>query len=233
MDKYYGNVCELDIIFSFTKAYYILDELLLAGELQESSKKNVLRCISQQDALEDMEVGPFPFSAAYSASVLQACINRRVNGWLALTQRLFPSGRGRGHKDHVEKNGYAVFLSFSIFVFKTGDDLLDGAMHVAQPGDITGHVIINTRDPGVERGSPEAQGKRIYLSLAMFWHDTPSFFADKATVGDMDERDGIRIHTLSGSNEALRAYGQHTRSRSDSRHGQHGRAVCGRRRDGY
>ena len=57
MDKYYGNVCELDIIFSFTKAYYILDELLLAGELQESSKKNVLRCISQQDSLEDMEVG--------------------------------------------------------------------------------------------------------------------------------------------------------------------------------
>ena len=45
MDKYYGNVCELDIIFSFTKAYYILDELLLAGELQESSKKNVIRCI--------------------------------------------------------------------------------------------------------------------------------------------------------------------------------------------
>jgi hypothetical protein len=63
MDKYYGNVCELDIIFSFTKAYYILDELLLAGELQESSKKNVLRCISQQDALEDMEVGAFPLSA--------------------------------------------------------------------------------------------------------------------------------------------------------------------------
>ncbi|KKA28034.1 hypothetical protein TD95_005193 [Thielaviopsis punctulata] len=56
MDKYYGNVCELDIIFSFTKAYYILDEILLAGELQESSKKNILKCISQQDSLEDMEV---------------------------------------------------------------------------------------------------------------------------------------------------------------------------------
>ena len=59
MDKYYGNVCELDIIFSFTKAYYILDEILLAGELQESSKKNVLRCIGQQDSLEDMEVSFF------------------------------------------------------------------------------------------------------------------------------------------------------------------------------
>ena len=56
MDKYYGNVCELDIIFNFQKAYFILDEILLAGELQESSKKNVLRCISQQDSLEDMEV---------------------------------------------------------------------------------------------------------------------------------------------------------------------------------
>ncbi|RKF61539.1 AP-1 complex subunit sigma-1 [Erysiphe neolycopersici] len=47
MDKYYGNVCE---------AYFILDELLLAGELQESSKKNVLRVISAQDAIEDTEV---------------------------------------------------------------------------------------------------------------------------------------------------------------------------------
>lgn len=60
MDKYYGNVCELDIIFNFQKAYFILDELLIAGELQESSKKNVLRCISQEDALEDMEVSSTP-----------------------------------------------------------------------------------------------------------------------------------------------------------------------------
>lgn len=61
MDKYYGNVCELDIIFNFQKAYYILDELLLAGEMQESSKKNVLRSISQQDSLEDMEVRACPY----------------------------------------------------------------------------------------------------------------------------------------------------------------------------
>ncbi|KAJ8062391.1 hypothetical protein OCU04_008932 [Sclerotinia nivalis] len=55
MDKYYGNVCELDIIFNFQKAYFILDELLLAGEMQESSKKNVLRVISAQDSIEDTE----------------------------------------------------------------------------------------------------------------------------------------------------------------------------------
>lgn len=55
MDKYYGNVCELDIIFNFQKAYYILDELLIAGEIQESSKRDVLRRIGQQDALEAAE----------------------------------------------------------------------------------------------------------------------------------------------------------------------------------
>ncbi|WZZ70407.1 hypothetical protein YC2023_081777 [Brassica napus] len=39
LDRYFGSVCELDLIFNFHKAYYILDELLIAGELQESSKK--------------------------------------------------------------------------------------------------------------------------------------------------------------------------------------------------
>lgn len=70
MDKYYGNVCELDIIFSFTKAYYILDEILLAGELQESSKKNVLRCIGQQDSLEDMEVSIFRLVRFYPSGAM-------------------------------------------------------------------------------------------------------------------------------------------------------------------
>lgn len=31
LDGYFGNVCELDLIFNFHKAYYILDELLIAG----------------------------------------------------------------------------------------------------------------------------------------------------------------------------------------------------------
>lgn len=56
MDKYYGNVCELDIIFNFQKAYYILDELLIAGELHDSSKRDPIRRISQQDTLEQAEL---------------------------------------------------------------------------------------------------------------------------------------------------------------------------------
>jgi len=34
LDRYFGNVCELDLIFNFHKAYHILDELMMAGELQ-------------------------------------------------------------------------------------------------------------------------------------------------------------------------------------------------------
>ncbi|KAI4793607.1 hypothetical protein KUCAC02_032605 [Chaenocephalus aceratus] len=32
LDKYFGNVCELDLIFNFEKADYILDEFLMGGE---------------------------------------------------------------------------------------------------------------------------------------------------------------------------------------------------------
>ncbi|KAK1370170.1 hypothetical protein POM88_036262 [Heracleum sosnowskyi] len=51
LDLYFGSVCELDLIFNFHKAYYILDKILIAGELQESSKKTVERLIDVQDAL--------------------------------------------------------------------------------------------------------------------------------------------------------------------------------------
>ena len=39
LDKYFGSVCELDIIFNFEKAYFILDELLLGGEMQVRKNK--------------------------------------------------------------------------------------------------------------------------------------------------------------------------------------------------
>ncbi|CAB5191873.1 unnamed protein product [Rhizophagus irregularis] len=45
LDEFFGNVCELDIIYNFDKAYYALDELFMAGELQEPNKKAVIRHI--------------------------------------------------------------------------------------------------------------------------------------------------------------------------------------------
>lgn len=49
LDKYFGNVCELDLIFNFHKAYFILDELVLGGEMQEPSKKVVISVVESQD----------------------------------------------------------------------------------------------------------------------------------------------------------------------------------------
>ena len=70
LDRYFGNVrgvpglalaqqehnpslrpqvCELDIIFSFHKAYSLLDEVLLHGELQEANKREVLRAVTVAD----------------------------------------------------------------------------------------------------------------------------------------------------------------------------------------
>ena len=51
LDRYFGNVCELDLIFNFHKAYYILDEIFVGGELCESSKKEVLSVCAQMDEL--------------------------------------------------------------------------------------------------------------------------------------------------------------------------------------
>lgn len=53
MDKIYGNVCELDIIFNFELAYHILDELIIDGVLQESSTNEVIRRINYQDHMEE------------------------------------------------------------------------------------------------------------------------------------------------------------------------------------
>lgn len=55
MDKLFGNVCELDIIFGFAKAYYILDELILDGYVMETSKREIVKKVSQQDELENMD----------------------------------------------------------------------------------------------------------------------------------------------------------------------------------
>lgn len=46
LDSEFGSVCELDMIFQFERSYQILDEILLAGYLQESSKTEVSFLIS-------------------------------------------------------------------------------------------------------------------------------------------------------------------------------------------
>ncbi|KAK7895598.1 hypothetical protein WMY93_020923 [Mugilogobius chulae] len=53
LDKYFGNVCELDIIFNFEKAYFILDEFLMGGEILETSRMAVGGCLEEADTLQE------------------------------------------------------------------------------------------------------------------------------------------------------------------------------------
>lgn len=55
LDRYFGSVCELDIIFNFHKAYYLVDEIFMNGMLQETSKSRVLDACSIQDDMMDDE----------------------------------------------------------------------------------------------------------------------------------------------------------------------------------
>lgn len=48
------QVCELDIIFNFEKAYFILDEFLMGGEVQETSKLAVAVSMEESDTLQEV-----------------------------------------------------------------------------------------------------------------------------------------------------------------------------------
>jgi AP-2 complex subunit sigma-1 len=52
LDSYFSNVCELDIVFNFSTVYAILDEFMLAGEMEETSKKEILDRVKMLEKLE-------------------------------------------------------------------------------------------------------------------------------------------------------------------------------------
>eukprot|EP00741_Cyanophora_paradoxa_P014268 tig00020780_g13760.t1 len=53
LDQYFGNVCELDLVFNFHKVYVILDEFFLAGEIQDTSKAVILARMAEVDKIPD------------------------------------------------------------------------------------------------------------------------------------------------------------------------------------
>ena len=42
LDKYFENVCELDIMFNIEKAHFIIDEMIMSGFIVETNKQNIL-----------------------------------------------------------------------------------------------------------------------------------------------------------------------------------------------
>eukprot|EP00806_Schmidingerella_arcuata_P002711 Macronucleus_3451.p2 GENE.Macronucleus_3451~~Macronucleus_3451.p2 ORF type:complete len:143 (+),score=28.40 Macronucleus_3451:1-429(+) len=52
LDQYFGSVCELDLVFNFYKVYQILDEMVVGGEIMESSKATISRAMKSADYYE-------------------------------------------------------------------------------------------------------------------------------------------------------------------------------------
>lgn len=52
LDLYFGNVCELDLVFNFDRVYQILDEMILGGEISETCQPMIVERIKIADRLE-------------------------------------------------------------------------------------------------------------------------------------------------------------------------------------
>lgn len=59
MDKYFESVCELDIMFNLEKAHYIVDEMVVNGEIIESSKNVILKPLYLLDKASSEESAVF------------------------------------------------------------------------------------------------------------------------------------------------------------------------------
>ena len=53
LDHFFGNVCELDLVFNFHKVYQVIDEFILAGEIQETSKKQIMERLYELEKIKD------------------------------------------------------------------------------------------------------------------------------------------------------------------------------------
>ena len=49
LDKYFENVCELDIMFNIEKGHFVIEEMVMNGCIVDTNKANIL---SQLNAVE-------------------------------------------------------------------------------------------------------------------------------------------------------------------------------------
>ena len=52
LDRYFGSVCELDVVYNFYKVYSVLDELMIGGEVIETSKNSILKKLREIEFYE-------------------------------------------------------------------------------------------------------------------------------------------------------------------------------------
>ncbi|KAA8547366.1 hypothetical protein F0562_003770 [Nyssa sinensis] len=68
LDKCFKNICELDIVFNYSKLHTILDEIIFGGQVLETSSTEVVKAVEEISKLE---------------SAANAIIPKSVSGWLS------------------------------------------------------------------------------------------------------------------------------------------------------
>lgn len=52
LERCFKNVCELDLVFNFSKLHTILDEIIFAGQVVETSSEEVMKAVDEISRLE-------------------------------------------------------------------------------------------------------------------------------------------------------------------------------------
>lgn len=60
LDRYFENVCELDLIFNTEKVHAVLDEIVMGGMVVETNIAEITAAVDGQARLEKAELGAMP-----------------------------------------------------------------------------------------------------------------------------------------------------------------------------
>ena len=93
LDNYFGNVCELDIVFNFHKVYGILDEIVVGGEVLETAKDIIVASLKNLEIEDWLHV---------LSSLFNDSSNLTSQAWISI-----------GHFDHVRAVALSSTLSVS------------------------------------------------------------------------------------------------------------------------
>ncbi|KAL9245866.1 hypothetical protein vseg_019468 [Gypsophila vaccaria] len=68
LDKCFKNVCELDVVFNYSKLHTILDEIIFGGQVLETNSTEIIRAVEEISRLE-------------TASTAVSLVPKSVSSW--------------------------------------------------------------------------------------------------------------------------------------------------------
>ena len=147
LDKSFGNVCELDLIFNFTRSYCILDDIFSSGELQECCRASILAATQTSDAAAEAvpEMGPKSMDLHQPGSSSRRRWSGLMSDWttcilccFAQDLRFIISEKVRGRcRHHVFSEGILCVVLRNVFRHNLHIHIVLSFLFPAMPKGIT------------------------------------------------------------------------------------------------